>query len=249
MSFVDGKTVKFYFGDIAEGQTKPPEIEVVSVSPTVKMDESDTTTSTTTGDGKSKTLIRKTVQVKVESILKASGAEITGNTLAMTVGGTSVPTTKVDYEVAYDEKKITNASSPAGFHEFGAVRADYKGKVDVFMEGTADLAISNTALATVITFASSHTVSGSAKFADKSPLGNVNEFTKNSYSFSFEGAPTETGLGLVGGVKKHCLIEFATGKTMAGEAILFTKSVSSEVDKEVKLSYSLTFTGTVTEAP
>lgn len=249
MGIVDGKTVKLFFGDIVEGQTKPPEIEIKNISVNVKLDEDESTTSQTTGDGKDKTLIRKTYQANVETILKASGAEITGNTLAMTVGGSSTHITKVDYNVAYDENKITNSGSPAGFHEFGSVRAEYKGKIDAYLEDGADLALGNTSLATVITLATGHTITGSAKFSDKNPVGDVNAYTKNSYSFSFDGAPTEVSIGLAGGLKKPCVIEYASGKTYTGTAIVFTKNVSSEVDKNVKINYGLTFTGTVTEAP
>lgn len=250
MSLITGKTIKFYFGDIVEPATKPPEIEITGFTSSVQMDESQTTTSSTTGDGKAITLIRKKVSAKVEAILKTSGGvEVTGNTLAMTVGGSAIPITKVDYEVAYDEHKITNASSPAGFHEFGYVRAERKGKLDVYLEGTTDLAVDNTSRAVVITLAPGQTITGNAKFKDKNPVGDVNEFSKNSYSYSYQGEPIEVGIGLVAGIKKDCLIEFADGKSIAGKAIIFTKNVSSEVEKEAKLSYGLTFTGTVTELP
>jgi hypothetical protein len=249
MPMTDGKTMKFFFGDIVEGQTKPPEIEIKDVSVSVKLDEDEATTSQTTGDGKAKTLIRKTYQAKVSTILKAASAEITGNTLAMSVGGASVHPTKVDYNVAYDENKITNAGSPAGFHDFGTVRAEYKGKIDAYLEDGADLALSNTGLTTVITLATGHTITGTAKYSDKNPIGDVNSYTKNSYSFAFEGAPVEVSIGLAGGLKKPCVIEYANGKSYTGTAIIFTKDVTSEVDKNVKIAYGLTFTGTVTEAP
>ncbi len=251
MALINGKTIKFYLGDIVAPATKPPEIEITGFTPSVQYDESQTTTTSTIGDGKAITLIRKKVSAKVEAILKDTigGPEITGNTLGMTVNGVAMPITKVDYEVAYDEHKITNASSPSGFHEFDAVRAERKGKLDVYMEGTADLALSNTAVPVVITLETGNTISGDAKFKDKAPVGDVNEFTKNSYGYSFQGAPTEIGVGLTAGVKTDCLIEFNSGKSIAGKAIIFTKSISAEVDKEVKLSYGIVFTGTVTELP
>ncbi len=250
MSLINGKTIKFYFGDIVAPAIKPPEVEITGFTPSVQMDESQTTTSTTIGDGKAITLIRKKISAKVEAILKdTGGAEITGNTLAMTVGGVAVPLTKVDYNVAYDEHKITSSSSPVGFHEFGTVRAERKGKVDVYLENSADLALSNTAAAVVVTLATGHTITGNAKFKNKAPVGDVNEFTKNSYDYSFQGEPAEVAVGEIAGVVKDCLIEFEDGKSMAGKAIIFTKDVSSEVDKEVKLSYGITFTGTVTELP
>lgn len=251
MSMINGKTIKFYFGGIVSPATKPPEIEITGFTPNVAYDESPTTTSSTIGDGKAITLIRKKVSVKVDAILKDTigGPEITGNTLAMTVNAVAVPITKVDYEVAYDEHKITNASSPTGFHEFGSVRAERKGKLDAYMEGTADLALSNTAVPVVITLETGNTITGDAKFKNKAPVGDVNEFTKNSYDFSFQGAPAEVGVGLVAGVKTDCLIEFDNGKSIAGKAIIFTKSIAAEVEKEVRLSYGITFTGTVTELP
>lgn len=249
MALINGKTIKFYFGDIVEPATKPPEIEITGFTPRVEFDESQTTTSQTTGDGKAITLIRKKISATVNAILKnAGGAEITGNTLAMTVAAAAIPITKVDYNVTYDEHKITNGSSPAGFHEFGIVRAERNGKVDVYMESGADLAIGNTALATVITLETGHTITGSAKFKNKQPVGDVNEFTKNSYDYSFQGEPTEVAVGLVAGIKKDCLIEFVTdGKKISGEAIIFTKGITAEVDKEVQITYGITFTGTVTE--
>ncbi len=251
MSLINGKTIKFYFGDIVAPATKPPEVEITGFTPSVQFDESQTTTSSTVGDGKAITLIRKKVSAKVESILKDTpgGPEITGNTLAMTVNGVAVPITKVDYSVAYDEHKITSSSSPAGFHEFDSVRAERKGKLDVYMEGTADLALSNTAVPVVITLETGNTITGDAKFKNKAPVGDVNEFSKNSYDYSYQGAPVEVGVGLTAGVKTDCLIEFDNGKSIAGKAIIFTKDVSAEVDKEVKISYGITFTGTVTELP
>ncbi|MEW6039922.1 MAG: hypothetical protein AB1633_00175 [Elusimicrobiota bacterium] len=250
MALINGKEIKFYFGDIVPPATKPPEIEITGFTPQVQFDESPTTTSQTTGDGKAITLIRKKYSAKVDSILKDTGAEITGNTLAMTVNGAAVPLTKLNYQVTYDEHKITNASSPQGFHEFGTVRAERKGKADVYMEGTADLALSNTAAPVVITLASGHTITGNAKFKNKQPVGDVNEFSKNSYDFSFQGEPTEVAVGLVAGVKTDCLIEFVTDqKAISGKAIIFVKTVDSDVEKETKLSYDIVFTGTVVETP
>lgn len=250
MSLINGKTIKFHFGDIPQGETKPPEIEITGFSPSVQLDESSTTTTETVGDGKDITLIRKKISVKVDSILKDdNGKAITGNTLAMTVGGVAVPITKVDYGVAYDEHKITNTTSPAGFHEFSTVRAERKGKLDAFLLSGADLALSDTPAAVVITLASGLTISGNAKFKNKQPVGDVNEFSKNSYDYSFQGEPDETSIGLVAGIKKDCLIEFDDGKTIAGKAIIFTKDVTAEVEKDVKLSYGIVFTGTVIEAP
>lgn len=249
MSLLTGKSIKFYFGDIAQGQTLPPEIEITGFSPQVQMDEKVTTTSSTTGDGKATTLIRKKFSAKIDAILKTSGGvEITGNTLAVTVGGVAKGITKVDYEVNYDEHNITNSSTPAGFKAFTAVRATYKGKMDLWMEDEADIALSNTAAAVVITLDTNHTITCSAKFSNKAPQGEVNGVSKNSYDFVFQGAPTELGIGIKCGEEKDCVIAFDDGKKISGKAIMFSKAVNAEAEAETKISYNLVFTGTVTEA-
>lgn len=243
-----GKDVAFYFGDIAEGQTKPPEIDISNVALAVQGTEKGTTTSTTTGDGKETTIIRKKYTVKVEAPLVGSGGKkITGNTLALTVGGVAKSITKVDYDVQYDEHDTTNSTTPAGFKQSTPVRASRKGKMDIWVEDENDIAIDDTALAVVITFDTGHTVTGSAKFSDKAPQGEVEGISKNSYSFSFQGAPTEVGLGLAMAIQKDCLIEFATGKTYAGKAIVFGKAVSDGPDEELKIVYTIVLNGTITE--
>lgn len=243
-----GKDVKFYFGDIVAPATKPPEIDVANVALSVAATEKGTTTSTTAGDGKESTIIRKKYSVKVEGTLEnASGKKITGNTLALTVGGVAKNITKVNYEVQYDEHNTTNSSTPAGFTHSTAVRASRKGKMDIWVEDEADIALEDTAAAVVITFDTGHTVTGNAKFSNKDPQGEVEGVSKNSYALTFQGAPTEVGLGIPMAVKTDCLIEFATGKTYSGKAIAFGKVADCEADGELKMSYTIVFVDTVTE--
>lgn len=243
-----GKDVKFYFGDITEPATKPPEIDVANVSLSVQATEKGTTTSGTTGDGKESTIIRKKYSVKIEGPLEnSSGKKITGNTLALSVGGVAKNVTKVDYEVQYDEHNTTNASTPAGFTHSTAVRASRKGKLELWVEDEADISLEDTAAAVVITFDTGHTVTGNAKFSDKAPQGEVEGVSKNSYSMTFQGAPIEVGLGLAMATKKKCLIEFATGKTYSGDAICFSKAVASGADDELKISHTIVFVDTVAE--
>jgi hypothetical protein len=228
---------------------KPPLIGIKGLTPNVQYDSEDGTTSLTTGDGKTSTLVRAKVSASIDTdLLTGAGAEISGNTLAVSIaGGSNIQITKVDFETNFNEQKVTSQATPAGFHAFTTVRADRKGSCELWMDAADTVTLGDAALAVVIALDSNNTITGTAKFSKKSPKVTVDNVIGNAYDFDFQGAPTIVGCGLATGIAKPCLIEFLTsGKSWSGTAIVFVSKITSEVDKTVKVNYSIVFTGTVT---
>ena len=188
--------------------------------------------------------------------VKPLGAKLTGKTLAVTIGGSSFKCTNVEYAVAYDEFDGTSTSTTAPNMESISGRAKMTSKFDVIMYRTTADQITNSSpssVAVVITFASGITVTGNAILHQMGIVSEVNDIVKVTYSAEWQGVPTEVGIGyLTMATQQTCQMIWESGsstnKEITGNVLLLSKTISSDVNDEAKISYNGVFNGAITPA-
>jgi hypothetical protein len=165
--------------------------------------------------------------------VKLHGDEITGGSLALSIAGT-----------------FKDSSST----EEIALRSVATSKIDCIMyRDTADKVTNSTPTATalVLTFKTGTTITGTGVFKQMSITDDINGIVKVSYQIDWVGLPVEVNCGFLEmGVSNSCQRIYETGtstnKEITGNAIFTEKTITADVNSEVKISYSGTFVGAIT---
>jgi hypothetical protein len=185
--------------------------------------------------------------------VKLHGAEITGGTLAVSIGGT-YSCTAADYNVKYGETDSTTTSTDPTSMESIALRMKATSKFEALMYRTTANKITNAApasVAVVLTFKTGTTVTGNAILHQMSIVDAVNDKVKVTYNAEWQGVPTEVNCGFMTlasalACKKIYETGSGTNNEITGTAILLGKSITADVNAETKISYDGVFNGAIT---
>jgi hypothetical protein len=185
--------------------------------------------------------------------VKLHGAEITGGTLGLTIGGTYY-CTGLDYVYKMDESDSTTTGTDPSSTESVALRAGITSKLDVLMLRTTAEKITNATPASqaiVITFKTGSTVTGNGIIHQMDIKDDINGLVKVSYQIEWQGIPVEVNCGFLEmGVSNSCSKIYETGtstnKAITGNAIFMGKTITADVNTETKISYDGYFVGAIT---
>lgn len=182
------------------------------------------------------------------------GTKITGKTMALSFNSLDVPLTDVDVSVNYDELDTTDTETTGDGTEYVTSRAERESKASIIMRSEdADLLTTNPiSAATILTFATGQTFTGSSVPISKEITDESNGVSKVDYTFKWKGAPTELSCGLAAAVEHAFKIIFkrgtSTNKEITGNAIITQKSITVSRKGIAKISYTFRINGTPTYA-
>jgi hypothetical protein len=182
------------------------------------------------------------------------GTKITGKTMGLSFDSVDVPLTDVDININYDELDVTDTETTGDGTEYITSRAERESKASIIMRSEdVDLLTTNpTNEATVLTFASGQTFTGSAIPISKEITDESTGVSKVDYAFKWKGAPTEVACGLATAVEHAFKIIFkrgaSTNKEITGNAIITKKSITVSRKGLAKISYTFRINGTPTYA-
>jgi hypothetical protein len=187
--------------------------------------------------------------------VKLHGAEITGGTLEVSIGGTYA-CTAADYVVKYGEADSTTTSTDPTSMESVALRMKATSKFEALMYRTTANRITNSAPAStaiVLTFKPGTTVTGNAILHQMSIVDAVNDKVKVTYNAEWQGVPVEVNCGfmtLASALACNKVYETGSGTNneISGTAILLGKSITADVNSETKISYDGVFNGAIVPA-
>jgi hypothetical protein len=185
--------------------------------------------------------------------VKLHGDEITGGSLALSIAGT-FKCTAMDYSFKMNTADSTTTATDSSSTEEIALRSVATSKIDCIMyRDTADKVTNSTPTATalVLTFKTGTTITGTGVFKQMSITDDINGIVKVSYQIDWVGLPVEVNCGFLEmGVSNSCQRIYETGtstnKEITGNAIFTEKTITADVNSEVKISYSGTFVGAIT---
>ncbi len=211
----------------------------------------DVTDNGTSGDGKETVVSRATRTITVEGILKPSTTKLVGKDMNFTFNSVSYKLTDASFEETYDEVDLTDSGTTGDGTEFDVGRADRKLTLDLYMLDSQANIIRGTEQAATLAFAAGSDVAGSFRPESLKITGAIKDAVKVNIAGSFQGAPTQTGLGLTAGTSGAFIITYADGtttdKAISGTAVLMSKKVTANVKGEVKVSYTFKVSGGITE--
>lgn len=244
MSKVLGKLTKLTF----DGADVP----IVSTNYDETYNVIDVTDNASTGDGKETVVSRATRVLQITRILKnGSGIKQIGAVSKLTFNSVEYPVTSINYEVSYDEIDTTDSSTSAGATEFEVGFAERKTSLDAWVKDTVAEPVLGTSQSATLLFATGISAVGNLRPESKKVAGEVKGAVKFTISGTWQGAVTETLLGLTMAVSKAVVLTYKEGattdKAISGNAIITQKSITSDVNGDIKISETLKFTGAVTE--
>lgn len=246
---VTGKTIKYL--------QNSTEHNITGFTPDLSYAMADITSSGTAADGMESVALRNTFGLTIDAILyNGSSNEVTGKTLAITVGGSSFLCTAATYDVAYTTEDITNSGTDSDSTEVIGIRQKITSTVDAIMKrDTADLLLGSapTSQAIVLTFDTGVTVTGNGIINQESISAEVNGLVTVSYSIEWQGVPTELLIGsLTMNTSQSFEVIFETGvvanKEITGNIILTGKTVTAGINDVTTISYTGQATGAITKA-
>lgn len=243
MAKVLGKLMALTFGGTA--------VPLSSQNYDENYDVIDVTDNLTTGDTKESITSRATRTLQISRILRnGSSAKQIGTASKLTFNSVDYNVTSINYDVSYDEVDVTDTATAAGAKELLTAFAERKTSMDLWMkDSTADPVI-GTAQTSTLFFATGITAAGSFMPQSKKVQGEVKGAQKVTVDGAWQGAVTETLLGNTMVTLSAVVMTFKTGSTprgLSGNAIITKKSITSDVNGEIKITETLVFSGAVTE--
>jgi len=216
----------------------------------------DTTTTATAATGMESTPIRIKCGITINAIAyDGSSNEITGNTLAITFGGTAFPVQTLTYDKQYTVEDVTTTAVTAPWMESLGIRFKATTVLTAFMRrDVADrITTTPTNVATVITLATGVTITGNALATTETLESDVVGMTKVNLTLEWQGVPTEVGLGAI---TLNTAEDFevinetgtSTNKEVTGSAKFFGLSVTAGYNEVTKIVYTGEAQGVITHA-
>lgn len=244
MGKVLGKLAKFSFNSL--------DVPLKSTDFDEGFDVIDVTDNATSGDGKETVISRATRTITIEGIHKNSGGDkITGKNMLFTHNSVPYKVTDMSYEVNFDEIDLTDSGTSGDGTEIDIGRAERKVSLDCFILNSAAEIVRGIAQAATLLFATGVTVAGSFRPEGIKIKTELKAGDKVTISGAFQGAVTESNMGLVGGTSAPFVLNYDDGtvsdKAISGTAILMSKKFSANVKGEVTLSYTFKVSGGITE--
>ncbi len=186
--------------------------------------------------------------------VKPLGTKVTGKDMGFSFNASDVPLTDADININYDELDVTDTETTGDGTEYVTSRAERESKISMIMRSEdADLLTTNpTEQASVLTFATSQTVTGKTIPISKEITDESEGVAKVDYAFKWKGAPTELAVGLVAADENAFKIIFkrgaSTNKEITGNAIITKKSIAVNRKGLAKVTYTFRINGAPTYA-
>jgi len=244
MAKVLGKLMSMTFGGVA--------VPLVSQNYDENYDVIDVTDNLSAGDGKETLTSRATRTLQVARTLR-NGASVKqiGGASTLLFNALTFNVTSINYDVSFDEVDVTDTATAATAKEILTAYAERKTSMDLWMKDTVADPVLGTAQAATLTFAAGITAAGSFRPESKKLQGEVKAAQKVTIAGTWQGAVTEALLGNTMAVQSAVVLVFRIGgitaRGLSGNAIITKKSISSEVNGDIKITETMTFTGAVTE--
>ena len=205
----------------------------------------DVTDSGTSGDSTETITGRATRTLQIEGVLKNGGTAQPGKDIKLTHNAIDYPATSVSYEESWDEIDVTDGATPNEGTEAVAGFANRTSSVDIWMKDNVQPPAMKTAQSATLLFATGLTAAGSFRPESRSYQGSVRDAQKVTIGGTWQGAVTETGLGLTGGEEQSCVLTYKDGtgsdEAITGNAIIMSKSISADINGEIRFSYTMRF--------
>lgn len=210
----------------------------------------DVTDNNTAGDGVETITGLKTVTLQIEGTIKSGGSAKPGKDIKLTFNSVDYPATSINYEETFDEIETPeggNTLVPAL-----AGHAQRKTTVDIWMKDDKAIhTLLESSQSATCYFASGITAVGTLRIENFGEALNVRDAIKQTISGTWQGDVTETALGLEAGASEvTCTLTYKTGaganEERTGNAIIFAKTISADVNGEIRYSYNIRF-NTITE--
>jgi len=233
------------------------EVDIQSHSYDESFNVIDTTDTATTGDGTESITGRATRELKLEGLVKSTGSAVKGDTADFTFNSVNYKVTDVNFEETYGEVDTTDTGTTGDGTEFQPAFAERKTSIDLWIQDNVASIVRGTAQTATLKLATGITVAGSFRPESMSNQGEVKGAQKQTIAGTWQGAVTETP-NPIGGVTMATpaavVIVYRTGtpttgtdKKLSGTATVFSRSITSNMNDVVKISFGLKFTGAVTE--
>lgn len=211
----------------------------------------DVTDTETTGDGKETLVSRATRTLQLEGVLRnGSGVAQVGAAMNFNFDSTDYKLIDASFEETFEEIDSTDSGTSGDGTDFEVSYADRKSNLSMFVADTTAEIARKVAEAATLTFATSHTAAGNFR-PESIKYGNeVKGMAKVDVGGTWQGAVTQTGLGLTGGTSAAVVLIYKDGgttdKKFEGTAIITAKSLTANVNGEVRVSYTMKIKGAIT---
>lgn len=239
---VTGKTLSYTHNSVEQN--------ILNLSTDFSYATENKTNSGTTGDGIETLGLRSTFTYDIEAYLfDGSGNEITGDTLSITIGGSTVRCISIDYDKQYDTADATTCASTPGVTEVLGTRHTstttvvagmYKETADRLLPGgTADTAV-------VLTFKTGFTVTGNCLVVSQTDTSDANagNFVEITLTLNWQDSPVEVGVvgDFVMNTPTPFVITYDTGtstnKAVSGNCLVLGRTISANVNEGTRVTYN-----------
>jgi hypothetical protein len=194
-----------------------------------------------------------------ENKVRPLGVCLEGKNISMTVATADLPIVSFKYNEAYGEFDATDSDTNSDYTESVIGRRTTTMTVEVMMRTeTADLlTAAPTSKAFVVTFDTGYTLTATGIFSKKSSVDNMKgDIVKQTYEIQIIGAVTfgtfDAITILPAATAETAIVKFfpgtSTNKQYSGSAQVMSRSIETDINAAVKISYGITFDGAVTEA-
>ncbi|MBK7979246.1 MAG: hypothetical protein IPK06_04385 [Ignavibacteriae bacterium] len=211
----------------------------------------DVTDFCTSGDGKETINGRAERTIEVTGNLKYNNAVIEGNSGLMNLAfdSANVIPTDMTFEETATELNSTDGGTTGKGTETVAGFKERKSSITYYMKDTEDEPVRASTKAATLTFATSVNVAGNLRF-DNLDIEDPNDgMIKVSLNGTWQGAPTQTNMGLPAGDTGAIAMTYkpggTTAKAITGTGILLSKSVTLNFDGEMTFTYRFKFNGAI----
>jgi hypothetical protein len=183
------------------------------------------------------------------------GVKLAGKDIACTVATVSKGVTSLKFNEQMGEFDTTDSDSSGDSTEFITGRAKSTATIEL-VQKTEDadlLTTSPAAQAVVLTLGTALTLTGNGIFRKKStPVIAMGDMVKTTYDLTFVGPVESTLAGVLArGVSTAARVIFYTGATTnkeyAGNLILLSMAIDTDMNGAIKVSYAGNWDGAVTE--
>jgi predicted secreted protein len=212
----------------------------------------DVTDNATTGDGTETVTSRATRSITIQGILKnAGGDKLTGKAITYTHNSILYKLTDFNYDVSFDEVDLTDGGTSGDGTEFDVGRAERKLSFDYFqLSSVAEIARNVNASGT-LAIATGVSVAGTFRPETLKVKTEMKSGNKVSVTGSFQGAVTETSVGLACATSGAVILCYddgtTTDKAITGTAVLMSKKISGSIKGEITFSYTFKISGAIAE--
>ena len=217
----------------------------------------DTTDTATAGDGTESITGRATRELKIEGLVKISGAVVKGDTASFNYNSTEYKVTDVDFTETFEEVDTTDSGTTGDGTEFQPAFADRKSKIDLWIQDTIPSIPRGASAPSALAFGTGVSLTGNFRPETMANQGEVKGAQKQTISGTWQGTVAEIP-DPIGGVAmavqnaveiiyKVGTPSTGTNKSLSGTAIAFSRSITSDMKDVVKISWGFKFIGAVTE--